>query len=255
MHTPLPKNGGSGGGWPFLLTSSTSASGSGSHRASHPGLGGSRPPCRQLWDLRLPRASIPVDRQTSATPGASEGTGLRKCPAAQGCRRGPADPARLTQPRASPRRACRAPSARLEATALPLRRELRPAFSSQRRPSTQEPNLSDCPDTPRLATICLIAFLNPAPTRRLRQAPETDKKAWVWAGWKGVPLCFVLFCCVVLCFRPHRAICAPGPARQRLPGLPCRGLGAGAPRWALGLRGAGGWGGRQGGTPCHRVAG
>lgn len=39
------------------------------------------------------------------------------------------------------------------------------------------------PDSQCLATICPIAFLNPAPSKRLRQAVETDKEAWVWAGW------------------------------------------------------------------------
>lgn len=51
------------------------------------------------------------------------------------------------------------------------------------------------PDSQCLATICPIAFLNPAPSKRLRQAVETDKEAWVWAGW-GWGWVFVLFCFV-----------------------------------------------------------
>lgn len=62
-----------------------------------------------------------------------------------------------------------------------------------------------------------IAFLNPAPSERLRQAVETDKEAGAGGGWEGS--CFVLLpppgC--LLCSQPYLA--------GGLLGVPGRGLG------------------------------
>lgn len=78
--------------------------------------------------------------------------------------------------------------------------ELRPGFSYGERALHlgQEPNLSNCPGLlSTWATICSIAFLNPALSKRLQQAAETKIRrrggGRGGTGMGGSFVCFVLF--------------------------------------------------------------